>query len=114
MLLRWIRNVASYLGVPSADHWRVTVALRTESEAHQDLGRFRTVSRESFILGNNVLLAVSTLMILLGTIYPLIYEAATGGLKISVGPPYFNTFFFLSWGYSGVVDGRSRDEMARD
>lgn len=54
---------------------------------------FALSSRESFILGNNVLLAVSTLMILLGTIYPLIYEAATGGLKISVGPPYFNTLF---------------------
>ena len=34
---------------------------------------FALSSRESFILGNNVLLAVSTLMILLGTIYPLIY-----------------------------------------
>ena len=54
---------------------------------------FAATSRESFILGNNVLLSVAALMILLGTIYPLIYEAATGGLKISVGPPYFNALF---------------------
>jgi len=31
--------------------------------------------------------------VLLGTLYPLIYEAVTGGDKISVGPPYFNKVF---------------------
>ena len=96
MLLQWIGAGPSYLGVPGADHWRVTVALRTESEAHQDLSRLHC-QVESFILGNNVLLAVSTLMILLGPFTP-IYEAATGGLKISVGPPYFNSVYSL-WGY---------------
>ena len=30
---------------------------------------------------------------LLGTLYPLAYEAVTGGDKLSVGPPYFATVF---------------------
>jgi cytochrome c-type biogenesis protein CcmF len=30
---------------------------------------------------------------LLGTLYPLGYEALTGGDKISIGPPYFNAVF---------------------
>jgi len=42
---------------------------------------------------NNVILVVATSAVLLGTIYPLIYEALTDGEKISVGPPYFNTVF---------------------
>ena len=54
---------------------------------------FDSTSRESFLLINNLLLVVSTAAVLLGTIYPLIYEAATGGDKISVGPPYFNKVF---------------------
>jgi cytochrome c-type biogenesis protein CcmF len=54
---------------------------------------FDSTSRESFLLINNLLLVVATAAVLLGTIYPLIYEAATGGDKISVGPPYFNKVF---------------------
>ncbi len=54
---------------------------------------FSFVSRESLLLVNNVLLLVAAAAVLLGTIYPLIYEAMTGGKKISVGPPYFNTVF---------------------
>jgi cytochrome c-type biogenesis protein CcmF len=54
---------------------------------------FDGTSRESFLLVNNLLLVVSTAAVLLGTIYPLIYEGLTGGDKISVGPPYFNKVF---------------------
>jgi cytochrome c-type biogenesis protein CcmF len=50
-------------------------------------------ARESYLLINNLLLVVSTAAVLLGTIYPLIYEGMTGGDKISVGPPYFNKVF---------------------
>ncbi|MCL2075351.1 MAG: heme lyase CcmF/NrfE family subunit [Betaproteobacteria bacterium] len=55
-------------------------------------GRFSLLSRESLLLSNNVLLAVATGTVLLGTIYPLILDALSLG-KISVGPPYFNTVF---------------------
>ncbi|MCL5043023.1 MAG: heme lyase CcmF/NrfE family subunit [Gammaproteobacteria bacterium] len=49
-------------------------------------------SRETFLLVNNVILVVSTLMILLGTLYPLALDAMTGAI-VSVGPPYYNALF---------------------
>lgn len=55
-------------------------------------GHFGLVSRETMLLGNNVLLIVATASVLLGTLYPLIIDALGGG-KLSVGPPYFNTVF---------------------
>ncbi len=53
---------------------------------------FELVSRETFLLGNNVLLVVVSMMVLLGTLYPLLIDALGMG-KISVGPPYFNLMF---------------------
>ncbi len=50
-------------------------------------------SREMFLLANNVILVVAAAAILLGTLYPMVYQAITGGEVISVGPPYFNTIF---------------------
>ncbi len=55
-------------------------------------GGFELVSRETFLLVNNVLLAVATAAVLLGTLYPLIIDALNLG-KLSVGPPYFNAVF---------------------
>jgi cytochrome c-type biogenesis protein CcmF len=54
---------------------------------------FAGLSREVLLLVNNVLLVVAMAVVLLGTLYPLAYEAITGGGKISVGPPYFNSVF---------------------
>ncbi|HEY9030542.1 MAG TPA: heme lyase CcmF/NrfE family subunit [Kangiella sp.] len=53
---------------------------------------FTLVSREVALLFNNALLAVSTFVVLLGTLHPLMIEAFTDG-KSSVGPPYFNLMF---------------------
>ena len=50
-------------------------------------------SREVFLLANNIILVVASAAILLGTLYPMVYQAVTGGELISVGPPYFNTIF---------------------
>jgi len=55
---------------------------------------FGAVSRESFLLLNNLVFAVMAAMVLLGTLYPLAVEAMGGG-KISVGPPYFGLLFAL-------------------
>ncbi|WP_332772499.1 heme lyase CcmF/NrfE family subunit [Phenylobacterium sp.] len=55
-------------------------------------GVFAPVSRESALVLNNILLAAATATVLLGTLYPLIREAATGE-AISVGPPFFNLTF---------------------
>ena len=54
--------------------------------------RFEVVSRESMLLGNNVLLVVAMATVLLGTLYPLALDALNMG-KISVGPPYFDSVF---------------------
>jgi cytochrome c-type biogenesis protein CcmF len=57
-----------------------------------DGGRFGLLSRESFLLGNNVLLVVAAGAVLLGTLYPLFADAFGWG-KVSVGPPYFELVF---------------------
>jgi len=54
---------------------------------------FSGFSRETFLLANNLLLIVALSIVFVGTFYPLAYEAATGGGKISVGVPYFNSLF---------------------
>ena len=54
--------------------------------------KFEVVSRESFLLTNNVLLTVAAASVLLGTLYPLFIDAL-GLAKLSVGPPYFNAVF---------------------
>ncbi|QIB52668.1 heme lyase CcmF/NrfE family subunit [Pseudomonas sp. OIL-1] len=53
---------------------------------------FALWSRETFLLVNNVILVVTALMVLLGTLYPLVLDGLTGTL-VSVGPPYFNALF---------------------
>jgi cytochrome c-type biogenesis protein CcmF len=55
---------------------------------------FAPISRESFLLFNNVLLVAATALILLGTLYPMFLDAMNLG-KISVGPPYFTVAFLI-------------------
>ena len=47
------------------------------------------ISREGAFLANNVLFAAFAFVVLLGTVYPLVYEA-TKGTKLTVGPPFFD------------------------
>ncbi len=66
--------------------WRLTV----ESQ-------YQLVSRESFLVINNVIILIATLVVLLGTLYPIIADAFNLG-QVSVGPPYFNALFVpLTW-----------------
>jgi len=55
---------------------------------------FAPLSRETFLLLNNVLLVVAATLVLIGTLSPLVIEMATGG-KISIGPPWFNVAFLV-------------------
>jgi cytochrome c-type biogenesis protein CcmF len=55
---------------------------------------FKPLSRETFLLVNNLLLCVAAGLVFLGTIYPLVLDALNQG-KISVGPPYFETAFII-------------------
>jgi cytochrome c-type biogenesis protein CcmF len=55
---------------------------------------FSLLSRETFLMLNNVMLAAIMCTILLGTLYPLGMQALHLE-KLSVGAPYFNTVFSL-------------------
>ncbi len=50
------------------------------------------VSKEGSFLLNNVLLLGAAVAILWGTLYPLISQA-TGGLPVTVGPPFYDSVF---------------------
>jgi cytochrome c-type biogenesis protein CcmF len=50
--------------------------------------RFAATSREGALVFNNVMLCAILGIVLIGTLYPLLAEAL--GMKVSVGPPYFN------------------------
>ena len=55
-------------------------------------GVFSLVSRETALVSNNLLLAVSAFVVFLGTIWPLVAELFFDR-KLSVGPPFFNMAF---------------------
>ncbi|MBW4707992.1 heme lyase CcmF/NrfE family subunit [Roseobacter sp. YSTF-M11] len=55
-------------------------------------GVFGVVSRESALLANNLLLAVSCFVVFVGTMWPLVAEMFFDR-KLSVGPPFFNMAF---------------------
>jgi cytochrome c-type biogenesis protein CcmF len=55
---------------------------------------FKPNSRETYLLLNNVLLAIATTVVFFGTLAPLIYEVLDMG-KISIGAPWFNSVFLL-------------------
>ena len=55
-------------------------------------GDFSIVSREGALILNNFLLTSATVVVLVGTFYPLGLEMVTGA-RITVGPPYFDATF---------------------
>lgn len=74
--------------------WRLTVETS-----------YRLKSRETVLVINNIILLVATLVVLLGTLYPIIADAFKLG-QVSVGPPYFNALFvpatWLLLGFMGI------------
>ena len=85
---RGIVLLAILLGVSGAGFglygWRVASLPRSRT--------FATISRESFLLINNILISAALATVCLGTLYPLILEAMGGG-SVSVGAPYFVAVF---------------------
>ena len=53
---------------------------------------YAAISRESLLMVNNLVFTVATVVVLLGTLFPLVMDAFSLG-KYSVGPPYFNAVF---------------------
>jgi cytochrome c-type biogenesis protein CcmF len=57
-------------------------------------GRYDIFSREMMLMGNNVLLVAATIVVLLGTLFPLVHKEIGLG-TISIGAPFFNQMFTL-------------------
>jgi cytochrome c-type biogenesis protein CcmF len=55
---------------------------------------FKPLSRETFLLLNNVLLVIAAVLVFIGTLAPLVVEVLNAG-KISVGAPWFNVAFAI-------------------
>ncbi len=62
------------------------------ASAMEAKGLFGMVSRETALIANNVLLAVATFVVFIGTIWPLVAEVVIGR-TVSVGEPFFNAAF---------------------
>ncbi|AKJ41661.1 heme lyase CcmF/NrfE family subunit [Pragia fontium] len=62
------------------------------SRVSKTKARHEFFSRESFLLGNNILLMAAMLVVLLGTLLPLVHKQLGLG-SISVGAPFFDTMF---------------------
>ena len=60
--------------------------------AMQSRAVFSLVSRESALVANNILLAVSAFVVFIGTVWPLLAEMVFGR-KLSVGAPFFDAAF---------------------
>ena len=79
-----------------------------------------TVSRESAFVVNNLLFVALTFTVLLGTVFPLVVEAARGD-RVSVGAPYFDMvsapigllLLFLMGVGPALPWGRASGEMLR-
>jgi cytochrome c-type biogenesis protein CcmF len=55
---------------------------------------FKPLSRETFLMLNNVLLVIAAGLVFIGTLAPLVVEVMEAG-KISVGPPWFEIAFAI-------------------
>jgi cytochrome c-type biogenesis protein CcmF len=67
-------------------------ALRSHKIEHG--ASFQGVSREAGLVINNIAIIIATVIVFLGTFYPLFIDALTGD-KITVGPPYYNLMFVI-------------------
>ncbi|PKF62914.1 heme lyase NrfEFG subunit NrfE [Psychromonas sp. psych-6C06] len=55
-------------------------------------GRYQLLSRETMLLTNNILLIAALIVVLLGTLLPLVHKEIGLG-SISIGEPFFNSMF---------------------
>ncbi|OCH56200.1 heme lyase CcmF/NrfE family subunit [Vibrio sp. ZF57] len=56
-------------------------------------GNFDLVSRENALLGNNILLIAALVVVLVGTLLPLVHKQLGLG-SVSIGAPFFDMLFF--------------------
>ena len=58
----------------------------------RSVGRYELLSRETMLIGNNILLCSATLVVLMGTLLPLVHKELGLG-SISIGAPFFDEMF---------------------
>jgi len=63
------------------------------SQVHSE-GRYKLVSREVALWLNNIFLVVATLIVMLGTLLPMVHKEMGLG-SISIGEPFFNKMFAI-------------------
>ncbi len=83
--LGWIFLI--FLGLMSVISFSLLTARLPKLKSHNELDSF--LSKESSFLCNNLVLVGITFATLWGTLFPVISEAVRG-VKITVGPPFFN------------------------
>lgn len=62
------------------------------------------LSRETFLLFNNIVFVMASVVVLFGTLYPILADFIANA-KISVGPPWFNLFFAPMMSIIAVLSG---------
>jgi len=66
----------------------VVLLARRGDQLRSPVGVDHPLSREGLFVANNVLFVGFAIVVLLGTVFPLLYEAVNGG-QVTVGTPYF-------------------------
>jgi cytochrome c-type biogenesis protein CcmF len=72
----------------------VTLRLNIKSISYFNQDTFKILSKESFLLLNNIFFIAAALTVFVGTIYPLFSEMFYDS-SISIGAPYYNFAFNL-------------------
>jgi cytochrome c-type biogenesis protein CcmF len=72
----------------------VTIKLNLKSASYFNQDTFNLVSKESFLLLNNIFFIAAALTVFIGTIYPLFSEMFFQ-TSVSIGAPYYNFAFNL-------------------
>ena len=72
----------------------VTLRLNVRSVRYFNQDTFKTISKETFLLLNNIFFIAAALTVLVGTIYPLFSEIFYNS-TVSIGAPYYNFAFNL-------------------
>jgi len=80
------------LGIVAVSMMGALILFAVRAPVMQARGVFSLSSRESMLIVNNVLLAVATFIVFVGTIWPLVAEMFFDR-KLSVGPPFFDMAF---------------------
>lgn len=68
------------------------------------LPTYTWLSRETFLLFNNIIFVMAAVCVLFGTLYPILADFIADA-KISVGPPWFNIFFAPLMSIIAVLSG---------